>query len=111
MSSGAAAPNPDSLAQKRREVLAFTRDAVDKAKAEHEAHGEEALGRLSLLWKVPRIHVRRLIGKGEQYMSVLANVLEGRSYPECAELLGITRREVELTVRYIEELMKERGFS
>jgi RNA polymerase sigma factor (sigma-70 family) len=111
LSSGAVAPNPDSLAQKRREVLAFIRDSVDKAKAEHDAHGEEALGRLSLLWKVPRIHVRRLIGKGEQYMSVLTNVLEGRSYPEVAELLGISRREVELTVRYIEELMKERGFS
>jgi DNA-directed RNA polymerase specialized sigma24 family protein len=111
LSSGAPAANPDSLAQKRREVLAFIQEAVEKAATEHAAHGEDALGSLSLLWKIPRIHVRRLVQKGQQYLQVLTNVLAGRSYPEVAELLGITRREVELTVRYIEELMKERRFS
>ena len=112
LSSGDAALDPDSLAQKRREVLTFIREAVELAAAESKQHGvEAAISRLSLLWKVPRIQVRRLIAKGEQYLAVLTSVLEGRTYPETAEQLGLTRREVELTVRYIEELMRERGFS
>jgi DNA-directed RNA polymerase specialized sigma24 family protein len=41
---------------------------------------------------------------------MLAAVLEGHSYPEIAKRLSISRREVELTIRYIEELLKERGF-
>jgi len=35
-------------------------------------------------------------------------VLEGRSHVEIAASLGLTRREVELTVRYIEELLHAR---
>jgi DNA-directed RNA polymerase specialized sigma24 family protein len=54
--------------------------------------------------------VRRLVQKGTQYLGVLGAVLEGHSYPETADKLGITRREVELTVRYIEELLQARGF-
>ena len=41
---------------------------------------------------------------------MLSNVLEGMSYPETATKLGVTRREVELTVRYIEEFLRARRF-
>ncbi len=110
LSSGAPSPEPDTLGEKRREVTAFVRDAVARAAAESRDHGEDAEARLAAEWKIARVHVRRLIARGEQYMAVLAAVLAGRSYSEIAELLAITRREVELTVRYIEDLLRERGF-
>lgn len=111
LSSGEAiAVDPNSLAQKRAEVIAFVRETVDRASAEHRVHGDDALFRLALEWKITRIHVRRVVTRGEQYVAVLSLVLEGLSYPETAARIGITRREVELTVRYIEELLRARGF-
>jgi hypothetical protein len=38
-------------------------------------------------------------------------VLAGHSYPEVAAALTITRREVELTVRCLEDLLAARGFA
>jgi len=106
-SGDAAAADPSSLAQKRAQVIAFVQATVDRAGAEHRAHGEDALFQLALEWKITRIHVRRVVTRGEQYVAVLTSVLDG---PETATRLGITRREVELTVRYIEELLRARGF-
>ncbi len=102
----------DSLAEKRDLVTQFVADAAKRAADEKTALGEdEAIGKLSLEWKVARIHVRRLIARGDQYVAVLNAVLAGFSYPEIGEKLGVSRREVELTVRYIEELLHERGFA
>lgn len=105
-----AAADPSSLARKRAEINAFLRETVDRASEEHRAHGDEALSRLALDWKIARVHVRRVVMRGELYVAVLSSVLEGCSYSETATRLGITRREVELTVRYIEELVRARGF-
>ncbi|MEO8701162.1 MAG: hypothetical protein ABI867_14020 [Kofleriaceae bacterium] len=105
-----AAADPSSLAQKRDQVLAFIRDSVDQAKAAYAQHGEDALFQIALEWKVTRIHVRRIVARGDQYLQVIQSVLEGNSYPETAERLGVTRREVELTVRYIEDLLRARRF-
>ncbi len=91
-------------------MIAFVRAAVEEAIAAFKAEGDDALFRLSLEWKITRIHVRRVVKHGEQYVSVLTHVLEGQSYPETAAKLGITRREVELTVRYIEEMLRARRF-
>lgn len=111
LGSGEAVANaPSSLAEKRAQVIAFIRAAVDEAAAAFKAEGDEALFRLALEWKVTRIHVRRIVKSGDQYVQVLTHVLEGLSYPETAAKLGISRREVELTVRYIEELLRERRF-
>lgn len=109
-SGEAVAIDPSSLAQKRAQVIAFIRESVDEAKRAFETEGDDALFRLALEWKVTRIHVRRVTTRGEQYITVLTNVLEGSSYPETALKVGISRREVELTVRYIEELLRARGF-
>jgi DNA-directed RNA polymerase specialized sigma24 family protein len=112
LSSGAAAPAPDSLAEKRSQVLASVREMVDRATAEQAEHGrDEAISRLALEWKIERLHVRRLIKQPARYLAVLVSVLEGRTYPEIGDALGITRREVELTVRYLEELLHARGFA
>jgi DNA-directed RNA polymerase specialized sigma24 family protein len=92
-------------------VTAFVATAAERARSEQNAHGDDdAIGRLSLEWKIARIHVRRLIARADQYVSVLNAVLAGFSYPEVGEKLGISRREVELTVRYLEELLQARGF-
>jgi DNA-directed RNA polymerase specialized sigma24 family protein len=102
---------PDSLAEKRELVTAFVATAAERARSEQKAHGDDdAIGRLSLEWKIARIHVRRLIARADQYVSVLNAVLAGFSYPEVGDKLGISRREVELTVRYLEELLQARGF-
>jgi DNA-directed RNA polymerase specialized sigma24 family protein len=109
-SSGPVAPMPDSLAQKRDLVTAFVREAAARAIEEQREHGEDAIARLALEWKIGRIHVRRLIARADQYVAVLTSVLAGYSYPEIAERLALSRREVELTVRYVEELLQARGF-
>ncbi len=112
LSSRAIAPKDDSLRIKREMVLAFMRDAVQRAATEATEHGQDdAIGQLALGWKIDRTHVRRLIQRGEQYLRVLTMVLDGHSYPETAEQLGITRRECELTVRYIEDFLEARGFA
>ena len=108
--SGSEAAGPDSLAEKRRDVIRFMTEAVERSEAERREHGEDAIGRLATEWGVQRIHVRRLLDRGQHYLRVLAAVFEGSSYPEIAGDLEITRREVELTVRYIEELLRERNF-
>ena len=109
-SGEAVAIDPSSLAQKRAQVISYIRATVDEAVAAFKAEGDDALFRLALEWGITRIHVRRVAKSGEQYVKVLTLVLEGQSYPETAAELGITRREVELTVRYIEELLRERRF-
>jgi DNA-directed RNA polymerase specialized sigma24 family protein len=105
--SGIAAPAPDSIAQQRRLVLEAVREMV-RATAQARAAGDDALARLALEWKISRLHVRRLATRGEQLLAVLVAVLEGRSQLEIAAQLAITRREVELAVRYLEELLGDR---
>lgn len=46
--------------------------------------------------------------RGAQLQTVLVAVLAGHAHTEIAARLGITRREVELSVRYIEELLHAR---
>jgi DNA-directed RNA polymerase specialized sigma24 family protein len=111
LTSAAPARAPDSIAQKRDELLAFLRAAVARADAESRAHGDEAFSRLAAEWAIPRIHVRRLVQRGARYLQVIDAVLAGHSYPEIADALAVSRREVELTVLYIEELLAARRFA
>jgi len=111
LTSSAAARGPDSLVEKRDELLSFLRAAVARAEAEVREHGDDALARLAAEWAIPRIHVRRLVQRGAQYLRVIDAVLAGHSYPEIAGALAVSRREVELTVLYIEELLAARRFA
>jgi len=108
LSSGAPAPALDSLAEKRSQVLSAVRDMVERATTAFRARGDDAFTPLALEWKIGRIHVRRLATRGEQFLAVLIAVLEGRSQRDIATSLALTRREVELTVRYLEELLQAR---
>ena len=108
LGSGVPAPSLPSLVQKRTLVLSTVKDMVERATAGLRERGDDAFTQLALEWKIARIHVRRLATKGEQFLAVLVAVLEGRSQQEIAASLAITRREVELTVRYLEELLQAR---
>lgn len=108
LSSGAPARGPDSLAEKRTLVLAEVREMVARAGDEFRAHGEDAFGPLALAWKISRTQVRRLVVHGARFLDVLVATLEGHTQAEIAARLAISRREVELTVRYLEELLQAR---
>jgi len=100
LASNPGSPAPASLVEKQREVERFLERAIEEAEAPDIAER----------WKIDPKHVRRLATKGERYLPVLRLVLAGHSYPEVATQLGFTRREVELVVEYIEELLQVRGF-
>lgn len=101
----------NSLVEKRQTLLAFLRAAIERADAEYRVHREDAYARLAAEWAIPPIHVRRLVQRHTQYVRVIEGVLAGHSYPEIATMLAISRREVELTILYIEELLTARRFA
>jgi DNA-directed RNA polymerase specialized sigma24 family protein len=111
LDSLAPSPGPSSLAVKRQELTAFVDAMVERAIAEHAAHGDAAFGTLAIEWKVQAIHVRRLARRGRVYLAVLNAVLDGRSHSEVAAVQGMTEREVDLTVRYLRQLLAARGFN
>jgi DNA-directed RNA polymerase specialized sigma24 family protein len=98
----------DSLAEKRALVVGELRTMVARAVAAFGERGEDALGGLAAEWRISRVQVRRLIVHGARLGDVLAAVLEGHTQAEIATRLVMSRREVELTVRYLEELMQAR---
>jgi hypothetical protein len=108
LSSGEPAAGADSLVEKRNQVIASLREMVERAATESAARGDDALGHLALEWGLERIHVRRLVTRGAQYLAVLTAVLAGHSHTDVATSLAMTRREVELTLGYIEELLRAR---
>jgi DNA-directed RNA polymerase specialized sigma24 family protein len=108
LSSGEPAAGADSLVEKRNQVLASLREMVETAATESAVRGDDAFGHLALEWGLERIHVRRLVTRGPQYLAVLTAVLAGHSHTDVAASLGMTRREVELTLGYIEELLRAR---
>ena len=108
LTSQAPAPDPNSLPEKRALVATTVREMVERAVAEHREHGDAAFTRLALEWKLPRIQVRRLATKGDQFIAVLGATLAGHNHTEIAAQLSLTRREVELTIGYLEELLQAR---
>jgi DNA-directed RNA polymerase specialized sigma24 family protein len=98
----------DSLVEKRAQVLSSLREMVAAAATETAARGEDAIGHLALEWGVERLHVRRLVARGEQYLTVIGAVFAGHSHTDTAAQLGLTRREVELTLGYVEDLLRAR---
>jgi DNA-directed RNA polymerase specialized sigma24 family protein len=108
LASTTPAAGPSSLAGKRHEVIASIREMVARARAAAQTGDDDAFGALALAWRIGRIHVRRLATKGERLEAVLAGIVEGRQQDEIAKALGVTRREVELCVRYLEEVLHAR---
>jgi DNA-directed RNA polymerase specialized sigma24 family protein len=107
-SEATAAAKPDSLAEKRAEVVSSLREMVTRAAAETTARGDDAIGHLAIEWGIERIHVRRLSARGANYLAVIEALFAGHSHTEIAAQLGLTRREVELTLGYVEDLLRAR---
>lgn len=108
LASNPGAVVPSSLVEKQREVERFLANAVDEAK---QLDGnDDASTVLAARWQIENVHVRRLLQKGSRYLPVLQRVLAGQSHGEVADALSLTRREIELTVGYIEEFLAARGF-
>jgi DNA-directed RNA polymerase specialized sigma24 family protein len=108
LTSLAPAPMQSSLVSKRELVIGTVRDMIARAVAELAAHGDDAYTRLASEWSIPRIHVRRLATRGDELLAVLLGVLEGHTQADLAAKLALSRREVELAVRNIEELLQAR---
>jgi DNA-directed RNA polymerase specialized sigma24 family protein len=108
LTSLAPSPAPASLVEQRALVVSTVTEMVQRAVALAGERGDDAFAQLALEWKIPRIHVRRLAKKGDQFLGVLGKILEGHQQADIADELGLTRREVELTVRYLEELLQAR---
>ena len=108
LTSLAPSPGPSSLVEQRALVAKTVGEMVQRAVELSRERGDDAFTQLSLEWKIPRIHVRRLAKKGDQFLAVLGAILEGHQQQDIADRLSLTRREVELTVRYLEELLQAR---
>src|SRR5262249_42405197 len=108
LTSSAQGPAADSRGNKRELITRTVREMVARTAAEVKTHGDDAYTVLALEWKIPRLHIRRLAGRGEQFLVVLAGVFDGHTQQDLADRLGISRREVELTVRYLEQLLQAR---
>lgn len=105
------AARPDSLQAKQREAEWFMTKAVESARNAIAEHDDGAAAELARVWNVGVVHTRRLIKRIDCYPSVFAMILEGHTYGEIASVLALSRREIELTVRYIEEFYRARGFA
>lgn len=104
------AQEPPSLLEKRRDLERFIARVLEDA-TRAQASSDDPVSTLALAWKVAPIHARRVLKHGARYAPVLELVLAGYSYPEIAAKLACSRREVELVVEYIEELVAVRGFA
>ncbi len=70
--------------------------------------GDNAFGQLAAMSQVPRLFIRRLVRKGALFGPVLNLLFQGKSSAEIAPDLSVTRREVELSVQYVEEFLAAR---
>lgn len=108
--TGAGGADPDTLAQKRRQAIAFLADSVQAATTMHTEVGDGAFERLAATWHVAKIHVRRLVKKGGQCVEVFVSFLEGLTQVEVAERLGLTPRQVQLDLKHVREFLEARRF-
>ncbi len=111
LASSPNAPPPSSLTEKQRDLARFLERALAEYAAAVTEHGANAVAILAARWAVDPVQVRRVGSKGERYLPVLRLVLLGYSYPEVGAQLDLTRREVELVVQYIEEMLSARRFA
>jgi len=102
---------PSSLIAKQREVSMFMARSLKEASAAIASEGDQAAAVLAAQWKIAVVHSRRLVKRVEYFGEVLELVFAGHSYVEIAKQMGLSRREVELIVGYIEEFFHARGFA
>lgn len=103
---------PDSIVAKRREVESFLNNAIAAARSLIESIGSvDAVDKLAEEWNIPTLHTRRLVNKIDVFKPVLSLVLAGHNHTEIAAELGLSRREVELVIGYLEQFFHASGFA
>ena len=104
--TGVGAIAPDSAAQRRREVLAALAEtvAVCAGVRAGDAEAETVAAQLGLA----PLHVRRIAKRGPRMQDVVSLLFEGYRHGSIADQLGLSRREVELAIKHVEELLVAR---
>lgn len=97
---------PASAEARRREVLVALAETVAAAAAVQDA-GADAGAIASRLGIAP-VHVRRAAERGERMQAVVELLFQGHRHGEIADALGLTRREVEIAIKHVEELLVAR---
>jgi len=102
---------PDTLLAKKREAELFLKHTMQESREAMANHGENAAMALAQTWNIKPLHTRRLIKRIDSFEETFQLSLAGHTYGEIAEKMSRSRREVELTVGYLEEFFQARGFS
>lgn len=100
---GGANPNA-SIDEKRQQVLLDLQGLLDAVCPATD----EQLPALAARWNVSVPSLRRLRKRSSHAVPVFRAALAGLSQRETADSLGLSRRDVELTLAYVEELLRER---
>lgn len=96
---------PASAEARRREVLDAL--AATVAAAAEIKRGADVAAVASRLGVAP-LHVRRAADRGERMQAVVELLFQGHRHGSIADALGLTRREVELALEHVEELLVAR---
>jgi DNA-directed RNA polymerase specialized sigma24 family protein len=97
---------PASAEARRREVL-LALAATVAAAAEIKDAGADAAAVASRLGVAP-VHVRRAAERGERMQAVVELLFQGHRHGSIADALGLSRREVEIAIKHVEELLVAR---
>lgn len=102
------AQNPmDSVVDKRRQVRAALAQHIAEARA-LQSKNPDAIAILAERWRVDTRHVKRLLERGERMQQVIELLFTGYRHNDIADQLGLSRREVELALKYVEEFLSAR---
>jgi DNA-directed RNA polymerase specialized sigma24 family protein len=96
---------PASAEARRREVLDAL--AATVAAAAEIQHGADVAAVATRLGVAP-LHVRRAAERGARMQAVVELLFQGHRHGSIADALGLTRREVELALEHVEELLVAR---
>jgi DNA-directed RNA polymerase specialized sigma24 family protein len=103
LTSAAGVP-ADSAAAKRREVL----DALAKTVAAVAAADTEGAADLARQWRIAPVHTQRVAERGDRMVEVVELLFQGHRHGAIADQLGLSRREVELAIQHVEQLLTAR---
>ncbi len=92
--------------ERRREVLAAL--AATVAACKDVAGHAETIAAVAEKLRLDPLHVRRAAERGPRMQEVVELLFAGHRHDSIADLLGLSRREVELAVKHAEELLVAR---
>src|SRR5690606_6413443 len=106
LTTGAARQPADSAVEKRRQVLDEIASTIAACAA--VSAGEADADTVAAELGVEPIHVQRVIDRGERMQAVVELLFQGHRHDAIADQLNLTRRQVELALANVEELLVSR---